>query len=259
MLSISEAIKLHKKKGRNDHGLFLVEGKKIVEEVLKSGWQIQQLFLTEKFQTLQSAFIETHHLTSVPTVTASDSNIARLSSTETPSGIVAVVRLPKQPEIKGSKIVAFENIKDPTNLGTMIRTADWFGCDLILTSSTGVDPFNDKVIRASMGSLFHVPVVSVLNLIEILKQLKQQGVILITSRPEATSTLTYSPNRYCLIVGNESNGTSPEVDTLATQTLSVPGSGNAESLNVSVSFGIMLYQLKFHEIPSRITPRIANR
>jgi len=244
MLPISQAIKLHKKKVRQEFGLFLVEGKKIIEEVVNSGWPIEQLFISEKFNALQSDFLDAQDLLKTSTVIASDSNIARLSSTETPSGIVAVVRLPKIPEIKGDKIVVFENIKDPTNLGTMIRTADWFGADLILTSSTGVDPYNDKVIRASMGSLFHLPVIAVPNLLETLTNLKQEGSTLITSRPETTSTISQAPERYCLIIGNESLGTSPEIDALATDVLSIPGTGKAESLNASVSFGIMMYMVQ---------------
>lgn len=246
MLPIPDAIKLHKRRYRIERGLFLVEGKKIIEEVLKNNLEITQLYISTKFESLHSEFLLEHQLDRIPLVVASDNNIARLSSTETPSGIVAVVKLPTYSldSLSSMKqLVAFEHIKDPSNLGTMIRTSDWFGVDGIITTTEGVDPFNDKVIRATMGSLFHVPIFTVTNLYQTLQRLKKDSFTLITTRPESENTLHNTPEKFCLIIGNESTGTTTEVDHLATEVLSIPGSGKAESLNAAVSFGIMMYQL----------------
>src|SRR5258708_14680775 len=126
-----------------------------------------------------------------------------------------------------------------------MRTADWFGAKGLIVSRESVDIYNDKVIRASMGSLFHLQLFVSDSLTEDLKKMKTAGFTLVVTRPETASSFQpRKQQKICLILGNESLGTSEEVDSLAVFTYAIPKYGDAESLNVAVSFGIILSQLK---------------
>ncbi|CAN5277047.1 hypothetical protein BH10PAT2_BH10PAT2_2540 [soil metagenome] len=156
----------------------------------------------------------------------------------------------KKPEMSLEKIAesnmvaVLEDIRDPGNLGTMIRTADWFGIKSILVSSSGVDIYNGKVLRATMGSLFHLNILTSSDLVSDLTELKKRGFQVIVTRPEGKTELhSIKAIKSCVVFGNESLGTSNEVDLLADEVFTIPKYGDAESLNVGVSFGITCFQL----------------
>ncbi len=249
MYSVKELSKLQKRSFRNKEGVFLIEGKKIVEEALSSKQAIVQIIFTETFDRNERIYLSQLSISNIPLSIISDSNAERLTSSKTPAGIFAVVRK-NDPQLESlfdkKMIVVFEDIKDPGNLGTMIRTADWFGADAVMTTVNGADPYNDKVLRSTMGSIFHLPLYVSDNLLEDLNMLKSKGVKLIVTRPETQTSQpsNQATNQLALVIGNESIGTSPEVDQLADSVMSIPGFGKAESLNASVSFGIIMYELK---------------
>lgn len=243
--SVKEIAKLEKRHFRDEEGVFVIEGKKVFGEAVQAKAEITQVFVTEKFAREQRDFlaqIDPRMLTVI-----SEHNFQRLASTETPSGLLAVVKkttVTFDEILKNNRVVVFENLRDPGNLGTMIRTADWFGIRAIIISKEGTDIYNDKVIRATMGSLFHVEVYVAEDLGADLQKLKTAGFPLIVTRPEVESTLPQSlPEKMAIIIGNESLGTSPESDVLADYTYAIPRHGQAESLNAAVSFGIVLYEL----------------
>lgn len=249
MYSVKELAKLQKRSVRNLEGVFLIEGKKIIQEAIESQQQIIQFVITNTFQREHFDFLDTFQIShsKFQISVIADSNAERLTSSKTPAGIFAVVKqnLATLEQLKEMKLVAvFEAIKDPGNLGTMIRTADWFGVDAIITTVEGVDPYNDKVLRSTMGSIFHVPIFVSANVVHDLEKLKSAGFQVIVTRPETSSTkaLPLTP-KACLVMGNESLGTSSEVDALADRAFSIPGFGSAESLNVAVSFGIVMWEM----------------
>lgn len=250
MYSVKELAKLQKRSFRNKEAVFLIEGKKIIEEAIESGQEIIQLIATDSFKKNNPDFFLDSRLRGNDGLSViSDSNAERLTSSKTPAGIFAVVRqnLTTLEQLKEKKLIAvFETIKDPGNLGTMIRTADWFGADAIITTAEGVDPYNDKVLRSTMGSIFHVPIFVSANLVNDLEKLKSGGFQVIVTRPEVEPTNNQPPttNHRAIVLGNESLGTSPEVDALADSAFSIPGFGNAESLNVAISFGIVMWELR---------------
>ncbi len=247
MLSIKELTKLEKKSFRDETGVFLIEGKKVFEEARKAKLVMDQVLVTEKFLFENRNFLYEHQLTFRDVISISQHNAERLAGTVTTTGLFAVVQKPKVTlaEVQKTSFVAvLEDIRDPGNLGTMIRTADWFGVNSIILSSSGVDLYNSKVIRATMGSLFHLTIYTSDDLVNDLKTLKQDGFRMVVTRPEGTTPLqSIKLDKSCIIFGNESLGTSAEVDELADDVFTIPKYGDAESLNVGVAFGITLNQL----------------
>src|SRR5579859_1301330 len=246
--SVKEIAKLEKRRFREEEGVFLVEGKKIVHEAIAAKAQIHQIVASDKFIREQKQFLEENHIDQKFITVIAEHNAQRLADTETPQGIFAVIKKPTLQlgeVLENNIIVAIDNIRDPGNLGTIMRTADWFGVKGLVVSRESVDIYNDKVIRASMGSLFHLQLFVSDSLPEDSRETKAAGFTLVVTRPETSST--FQPNKQqkvCLVLGNESLGTSEEIDQLADVTYAIPKYGQAESLNVAVSFGIILSQLK---------------
>jgi len=244
MLSLKTLLKLQQKKYRREYGCFIVEGKKGVLDALASKQEVVQLVMTKKFAREEEAFGG-----SKERLLVDDHDFAKIADTVTPSGVAAVVKMPTYElnKIAGGQLVAvLEDIRDPGNLGTMIRTADWFGVSGLLLLG-GADPYQAKVVRASMGSLFHLPIIVSQDAKGDLLKLQKQGFSLVVTRPELAQTQQIKAKlkgKVALIFGNEARGTSREVDQLANQSISIPRYGQAESLNVAVSFGILLNQLK---------------
>ncbi|HEX7017883.1 MAG TPA: RNA methyltransferase [Patescibacteria group bacterium] len=247
MYSIKQLAKLTRKSYRDQEGVFLAEGKKIIEEAKNAKADIIQIMATRQFQKLNTEYLRqfgTHQ----PVVEISDSNLARLSGTKTPPGIIAVIKKPTvklEDILQHQQLAIFEDIKDPGNLGTMLRTADWFGVTGIIVSSAGVDPYNDKVLRATMGSHFHQHIFTSKSLSQDLNTIKRSGYHLIVStlRQKSAQGNQQPSDKWALIMGNESNGVSQAVERLADSFYTIPGKGQAESLNVAVSFGIILNNL----------------
>lgn len=253
MLGHKALAKLDRKKFREECGVFLVEGKKGVMDALEAGAEVEELVMTDRFvheqrefcqHTKVRSFFDTHKVLSL-----SDGSFVQLADTTTPQGVLAVVKMPQlalSSLLSGKTLAILDDVRDPGNVGTIIRTADWFGIDGLIFAG-GADPYQPKVVRASMGSLFHMPLYVSEDILEDLKELKSSGFKLVVTRPELAdlpSTALPDSEKLCVIFGNESHGTSDEVDALADQAFGLPRFGKAESLNVAVSFGLVMYELK---------------
>lgn len=240
MFGLKILSKLNQKKYRSEYGCFIVEGKKGVLDAIASGKEVVQLVVTRQFANQEEDFGG-----EIEKLIVDDRDFARLAETVTPSGIAAVVRMPNCSLAdleKGKVIAVLEDIRDPGNLGTMIRTADWFGLAGILLIG-GADPYQSKVVRSSMGSIFHLPLIISQNPVEDLLALKKSGFEIVVTRPELAEVKQEKTNfekKTAVVFGNESQGTSREIDELADRALSIPKYGSAESLNVAVSFGIII-------------------
>lgn len=243
MFGLKVLHKLNQKKYRREYGCFIVEGKKGVLEAIGSELKVLQLVASRQFARDNADFAGQREMLIVD-----DADFAQLTETVTPSGIAAVVTMPEYglaSVMQGRKIAILEDIRDPGNLGTMIRTADWFGLDGILLVD-GADPYQSKVVRASMGSIFHLPILTAS--LTDLAELKKAGFSIVVTRPELAGQHNISTRidsiagKIAVVFGNESNGTSREIDALADTALSIPKYGQAESLNVAVSFGIVISQ-----------------
>ena len=229
---------LKDRKARREHGLFLVEGRKSVEEALSSGFPAEALLLREDTAE-QGALPENVKKYLLP-----EHVMAAVCDTRTPQGIAAVMRHREIP-VEGRRLVALDGVQDPGNVGTIIRTADAAGLDGVLLSPDCADPYSPKVLRATMGSVFHIPVAVVEDLPGALTELKAKGLPVISSQLDGTPFSGWKAGEegFVLVIGSEGNGVSPAVRALATVRLRLPMRGRAESLNAAVAAGIMMYQL----------------
>lgn len=229
---------LSEKKGRDSAGKFIVEGTKMVEEALKSGFPVDAILLRQDF------FPYFPLPADIPCFSLSDHVFRSVCSTKTPQGIAAVIRI-HAIHSGGSRILAMDGLQDPGNVGTVIRTADAAGFDGILVGPDCADVYSPKVLRASMGSIFHIGIEFTESLSARLAEYRDMGFAVVSSQLDGEPFYSRKPvtNPLILIVGNEGNGISEEVKMVATHRYRLPMRGEAESLNVAVAAGIMMYDL----------------
>jgi len=234
---------LLQKKYRHEEKKFLLEGKKLVEEGLQQNrYRCEIIFITNEFKEKHQEFIFST-LRNFPFEILRTVDFNRLCDTQQPQGIAAVFQFPineEQPKLVSRKIVYLENIADPGNLGTIIRTCDWFGYGQILLSKNCVELYNPKVIRASMGALFHVSVSENVEL-SFFSDLKKLGFEILCSDLDGQNFLEIEkPEKLVLCFSSEATGPSPELLNVSDNKLTIPKKGNAESLNVASASAILL-------------------
>lgn len=255
MLSIEKAKKiaqLKTKKGRKKQNKFLIEGARSCEEGVKSAWEIESLLYTVKAEENPriKIILKNAERREIELIQVKQNLLEKISDTVTSQGIVGVVKIKdftqeflfqRKPEL----LLALDSIKDPGNMGTLIRTADAFGVDGVILSEECVDLFNSKVVRSTMGSIFHIPILKDVDLQNFLPDLKRKGFkIFVTELKEgkACDSLDCS-GKICLVLGSEPEGVSQNLVQLADHLVKIPIQGKAESLNVTVACGILLYEL----------------
>lgn len=229
---------LKERKGRKETGLFLVEGRKSVEEALSSGFAVDAILVQEGIPFSFDGI-------NAPCYELPEHVLSAVCDTKTPQGVAAVMRVAQRMPT-GRKLVALDGVQDPGNVGTIIRTADAAGLDGVIVTEQCADVFSPKVLRATMGSVFHLPIVTTQDLPALLGDLQAQGRTIISSQLEDASPFGSSQvneDGFVLVIGNEGNGVSPEVKALADLRWMLPMRGRAESLNAAVAAGIMMYEL----------------
>lgn len=227
---------LHHKKQRNEQQLFIAETPKVVAEILHSEYIVEKIYATENWLNTSK-----NH---VPTTIITQQQLAQISTLQTPHQVLAVVKM-KEENIETLNFshqltLALDNIQDPGNLGTIIRIADWFGIRQIVCSLHCVDVFNPKVVQSTMGSFSRVKIYYA-HIAQVLQNVAMPvyGAML---QGEDVRKID-KPHEAILIIGNEANGISPEVEALITQKISIEKVGNAESLNAAVATGILVSHL----------------
>ncbi|PTQ84367.1 TrmH family RNA methyltransferase [Trichococcus patagoniensis] len=232
--------KLQTTKGRKEAGAYLIEGTHLLKEAIKAEANIQEVVMTEAFHQQADLQIEERDI-----IIVSQEILSSLAQTETPQGVVAIVQIPEATpisEYKG-KYILLDQVQDPGNLGTIIRTADAAGYTGVILGEGSVDLYNDKVLRSMQGSHFHLPVYRG-DLKKLIPEMKSNGIPVYGTELNAAAVdyRTVSPtDTVALILGNEGNGVSDKVLALTDQNLYIPIFGEAESLNVAVAAGILLY------------------
>ena len=232
---------LHSKKFRKEHALFIVEGIKSVTEFLHSNYIVDTIYLTEamlpKLGNLSKKF-------NVQQISSTD--FKRISSLATPQEILALIKIPENSiinhyNLSGNFSLVLDGVQDPGNLGTIIRTADWFGIENIICSEDTVEIYNPKVVQASMGSLSRMNIICT-NLTDLLINcpVPVYGAVL-------DGESVYKTNfgkEGVIILGNEGNGIRAEIRKLINQPVTIPLFGRAESLNVAISAAIFCSEVK---------------
>lgn len=229
--------KLHRKKYRNEMNAFLVEGVHLIEEAIKSGFDLKQIIVEESIKIPDSWINQS-------IITVSRSVFASITQTESPQGVAAVVAMTKLEKRTAGPVLLLDGLQDPGNVGTIIRTADAVGASEVLVGKGSVDIYNEKVIRATQGSLFHLRIEQVDIIEAILRLQAEHYTVWAGALQNATSLpdVEFS-NKEALVVGNEGAGVSASVLKLVDRTVKIPIYGDAESLNVSVATGILLYEM----------------
>lgn len=245
--------KLTQKKYRQEERKFLVEGMLVIEEAINAKWNVEYLLATLNFleDAASKKLIALMTKYQIPLYEMLDKELRELTDVVTSQGVIAVVSQEKQTikdiqKKKKNLIVALDRITNPGNLGTLIRTCDWFGVDGILISDNSVELFAPKVIRATMGSLFHFPIVPDVELTEVLEFLRKSGYSIIACSANAKESISNIQrfDNQIFIFGSEAHGIRPEVLALADEEVSIPKYGKAESLNVAIACGVALAEVK---------------
>ncbi len=241
--SLKQWKKLHTKKEREKSGTYLLEGPHLIEEAIKSGAKLQHVIIEENFEMNEAWLKEKFTLWSVPSKL-----IKQLSETEKPQGIVAVCEMMDQSAelIKeNGRYLLIDGVQDPGNLGTIIRTADSAGLDGVFLGEGTADLYNGKTVRSTQGSLFHLPIVKA-DLLEIIGQCKERNITVLSTSLQEAVDMRNAPDveGFALIVGNEGAGVQEVLQKESTLNVKIPIFGEAESLNVSVATGILLYELQ---------------
>lgn len=232
------------KKYRDESGLFIAEGDKLINELVSAGFSFETLILTEKYST-------EYESVSCEKIITTDSEIKKISSRETPTGIIAVCRK-KQNQISISNIInktviALDGVQDPGNLGTIIRLASWFGIENIICTLNTVDCYNPKVIQSTMGAIAHVDI-SYTDLCCFIKDARSKGIHIYGTFLDGINIYkSKSLESGIIIFGNEGNGISKEIESLTETKLLIPSfnkSEAVESLNVSIAAAIAISEFK---------------
>ncbi len=238
---IKMARSLRDKKGRAAHGCFLVEGDKCVDELLVHMPQaLRALIVTTG---CNEAFPERARLLGRTVYTVDAHVMKSVCDCKTPQTVAAVAGLPEPMGMKGGMIVALDDVQDPANIGAIIRTADAADCGGVLLSTGSADPYSPKAVRASMGSLFHLPIIRA-ELCGGIDELLKKGYVIAAAHLHGCVDFSLDHDQTCLVIGNESRGISEKVLSLCSARIRIPIYGKAESLNAAVAAGILIYKIR---------------
>jgi TrmH family RNA methyltransferase len=238
-MKLDDVKKLQQKKYREEFGHFLVEGEHLVVELQKAAAHIpvlknSELYVTEAYENWPTDFRKN---------LITEKQMAQVSDTKTPQGIVAIV--PFLPlfttSAENERAIYLHEVQDPGNLGTIVRTLAWFGNFRLLLSPNSVDPYNPKVVRSSMGAIFHLPMELDISITEVSKRFK--NIACLDMQGEKISDASFE-NFDCYLFGNEARGLPHEQLTeICAHSFSIQGSGAIESLNLASAVNMCAYEL----------------
>ncbi|MDC1203989.1 RNA methyltransferase [Salibacteraceae bacterium] len=243
---------MDRKKNRKEHGLFIVEGEKMVNELInecetreKCAYRISELFYTLDYKT---KFLEDLEELNVEQTEITETELAKISNFSSPNQVLALVNIPqdKVPYYEEDIVLMIDGVIDPGNLGNIIRCADWFGINHVICSTNCVGLYNPKVVQASMGSIFRINVLYTLLPVVLAKMRKNNPL-----KPIYGATLDgeniYGMNlneNSAIVMGSESHGISEEVKAFLTKEVKIPQLGRGESLNVASATAILCSEFK---------------
>lgn len=240
---IKELRALKERKYRRRSGCFLIEGRRLIEDAVRNGIKPELLLVqddrTEEFALLSEQCLQT--------AAVSRAVLKSLCLTEAPEGAVAKVRIPQEmPEGDGSLVLVLDGLQDPGNMGTIIRTANAAGIRDLYFLGENVDMFNPKTVRSAMGAVFFVHPHCFGDARELYEHLKERGYcVCVTALSQKDYYSQQLPKKIALVMGNEGNGVSRESLEQADRLLTLPMSPEAESLNVAVCAGILIFDILY--------------
>ena len=239
--------KLKEKKYRDLENAYIIEGIKLVKEAIYENAKIRQIIMCENYADNKEIDKETlYEISKYNLIYVTEKVFNTITDVKTPQGIIAIVEKNNSTcEINYSEeiIIALDDVQDPGNLGTIIRTADSANLKQIILSKNSADPYNPKVVRSTMGGIFRVNIIEVDNLEETLKQTQKNGFkVMVTVLDTQKSIYDANYNKKVIVIGNEANGISKLIQNIADEKVKIPMLGKTESLNASVAAGVMIYE-----------------
>ena len=239
--------KLKDKKYRDENNEYIIEGVKLIEEAVKEQAKIKKIIICE--DTTRTYEIPTHAMLEIAKyecIYVTDKIFSSITQVTNPQGIMAIIeKNNSNQEIDFTQdiIVVLDDVQDPGNLGTILRTVDSIGLNQIIVSKGTADSFNAKVVRSTMGAIFRIKIIEVEDLKEIIKRIKKHHFkLMVTSLQTENSIYDINFEKKIIVIGNESNGVSQEIQDMADEKAKIPMFGKTESLNASVAAGIVMYE-----------------
>lgn len=239
--------KLKDKKERDISNEYIIEGIKLVKEAIEEKANIKQIILCDDCEKTENISKEMmYEIAKHECLYVTNKIFKYLSDVQTPQGVLAVVEknnIDKEIDYSQDIIVALDDIQDPGNLGTILRTVDSIGLTQILVSKGTADSYNPKVVRSTMGAIFRVRIIECEDLAKTLKEIKKHKFKMVVSSLQTENSI-YDINykKKVIVIGNEANGVKKEIQRLADKRVKIPMFGKTESLNASVATGIILYE-----------------
>ncbi len=231
---IKRYVTLKTSKGRKEEGLFLVEGMHMCFEANKNNILVDLL-------VIEDSSISFNYAGEITYVT--ENIMKKVSSLSNPTNVIGICKINDNSEIIGNHLLLLDDIQDPGNIGTIIRSSRAFNVDTIILSTNSVDIYNDKVLRSTQGMIFNMNIIYG-DLMDIIPRLHDNGyMILGTNVNNGEDVRTVKPLKYALIMGNEGNGVHEEIQEMCDKNLYIKMNSDCESLNVGVATSILLYEL----------------
>ena len=244
-------------KFRNQENCFLIEGIRLCEDALNNSVVLKETFYTKKCFEKSKNILEKIISKSQKSFMVSESLMNIISDTDAPQGIVCICEknmsnVNFEDELNAvNKIVLLENIQNPSNLGTIVRTCDALKVENIVILGNGCDVYSPKVLRGSMGSVFRLNIFEFKNSLELIKKLKENGFKIYATTPRSDACFVNNidfDEKSAIIFGNEGNGLTQELIDICDKKIKIPMNSNAESLNVSVACGILIWEMMKKEL-----------
>lgn len=241
---------LHTKKGRAQHGLFLIEGEKLVREALELGARLHSFAVSKTAAQDYEALADCAKRQGVSVHVLEDRVLSFAADVQTPQGVVAAVHswdltLPDGSDALPDTVVALERVQDPGNMGTILRTAEAAGAGAIVLSPGCCEPFSPKVVRSAAGSVLRMKIYETADFPGFLIRCGEAGYAVVAGSLDGENVfkIEMSFQKLVLMIGNEANGLSDAALSFATHRVRIPMAGGTESLNAGVASGILLYEL----------------
>lgn len=243
---VKRLLQLQKKsKVRNEEKVFVVEGLRMFVEVPKE--RVEKVYVSETFYNKKKQELNWEEF---PIEILSDSVFKHVSDTQTPQGVLCIVKQEKQDldsllNIENPHFMVLDNLQDPGNMGTIIRTAEGAGVDAVFMSRDCVDIYNPKTIRSTMGSIYRMPFIYIEEIIPLLEEFRKKGIKSYAAHLDGKNS--YDQEDYCkgtaILIGNEGNGLRDEVAEKADIWVRIPMEGQVESLNAAIAASVLMFEV----------------
>ena len=233
------ASSLKTQKGRIENGFFLIEGKKLIEEAQTSGYEIVKIFVTDGMQDKYARFMDCADV-------VSSAVQKKICDSQTPQGISALAKIKTFSPTKFDRVLIAENLQDPGNMGTLIRTAESFGFDALITVGSEISRFSPKVMRSAMGSALRLPIVHFETPLKAKEFCLEKGITVYSAVLNGASqklTEVEFKTPCAVAVGNEGNGLTPDFVNAFAKSVYIPMSGKTESLNAAAAAAVLMWEV----------------